>query len=71
MLQEEIKELEEQLLKIKEEIKKCEEEQQKINDQILDYQHEQEEYLAVMKENQQKIKYFNSEVVTYTVVAKS
>ena len=51
-----------ELLKVKEEILKCEEEQQKLNDQILDHQHEQEKYLTVMKENQQKIKYYNSEV---------
>ena len=47
---------------MKNEIQKCEEEQQKLNDQILDHQHEQEKYVTVMKENQQKIKYYNSEV---------
>ena len=48
---------------MKEEILKCEEKQQELNDQILDYQHEQEKYVTVMKENQQKIKYYNSEVL--------
>ena len=50
------------MLEVKNEILKCEEEQQKLNDQILDHQHEQEKYVTVMKENQQKIKYYNSEV---------
>lgn len=61
-VQEEIDKLDAELLKLKDEILKCEEEQQKLNNQILDYQHEQEKYLTVMKENQQKIKYYNSEV---------
>lgn len=62
--------VEKELLKVKDEILKCEEEQQKLNDQILDHQHEQEKYLTVMKENQQKIKYYNSEVgrmAVYTI----
>ena len=62
LLQEEIKKIEAELLEVKDEILKCEEEQQKLNDQILDHQHEQEKYVTVMKENQQKIKYYNSEV---------
>ena len=62
LLQEEIKKIEAELLEVKNEIQKCEEEQQKLNDQILDHQHEQEKYVTVMKENQQKIKYYNSEV---------
>ena len=48
---------------MKEEILKCEEKQQELNDQILDHQHEQEKYVTVMKENQQKIKYYNFEVL--------
>jgi len=47
---------------MKEEVKKYEEEQQQLNNQIFDLQHEQEKYSTVMKENQQKIKYYRSEV---------
>jgi len=47
---------------MKEEVKKYEEEQQQLNNQIFDLQHEQEKYSTVMKENQQKIKYYHSEV---------
>ena len=47
---------------MKEEVKKYEEEQQQLTNQIFDLQHEQEKYSTVMKENQQKIKYYHSEV---------
>ena len=65
IVQEELNKLDNELIELKDEILKCEEEQQKLNDQILDHQHEQEKYLTVMKENQQKIKYYNSEVRGY------
>ncbi|XP_065911796.1 structural maintenance of chromosomes protein 4-like isoform X2 [Dysidea avara] len=59
---EKFKEIEGELLEMKEEVKKYEEEQQQLNNQIFDLQREQEKYSTVMKENQQKIKYYHSEV---------